>query len=63
MSSELIGELTTQIEELKNKIVELSGEPATEGITYNPEGDSLSSTIDLKELSIDERTAYYINNK
>ena len=63
MSSELIGELTTQIEELKNKIVELSEEPATEGIKYNPEGDSLSSTIDLKELSIDERTAYYINNK
>ena len=38
MSSEVIGELMTQVEELKGKIVELSGEPATEGIKYNPEG-------------------------
>ena len=63
MSSELIGELTTQIEELKNKIVELSGEPADDGIKYNPEGLNTGSTIDLKKLSISERTAYYINNK
>ena len=63
MSSEVIGELTTQIEELKNKIVELSGEPATEGINYNPEGENFSSTIDLAILSVSERTAYYINNK
>ena len=63
MSSEIIGELTTQIEELKNKIVELSGEPATEGIKYNPEGSDCDATIDLAKLSIDERTAYYINNK
>ena len=63
MSSEMIGELTTQIEELKNKIVELSGEPATEGITYNPEGENFNSTIDLAKLSVNERTAYYINNK
>ena len=63
MSSEVIGELMTQIEELKNKIVELSGEPATEGINYNPEGQQFSSTIDLKKLSVSERTAYYINNK
>ena len=63
MSSEVIGELTTQIEELKNKIVELSGEPATEGINYNPEGENFSSTIDLAKLSVSERTAYYINNK
>ena len=61
MSSEMIGELTTQIEELKNKIVELSGEPATEGITYNPEGENFNSTIDLAKLSVNERTAYYIN--
>ena len=63
MSSEMIGELTTQIEELKNKIVELSGEPATEGITYNPEGENFNSTIDLRKLSTKERAAYYINNK
>ena len=63
MSSEMIGELTTQIEELKNKIVELSGQPATEGITYNPEGDNFNSSIDLAKLSVNERTAYYINNK
>ena len=63
MSSELIGELTTQIEELKNKIVELSGEPATEGISYNPEGENFNSTMDLRKLSTKERVAYYINNK
>ena len=63
MSSEVMGELMTQIEELKGKIVELSGEPATEGILYNPEGTNLSATVDLNKLSINERTAYYINNK
>ena len=63
MSKEVMGELMTQVEELKNKIVELSGEPATEGIKYNPEGSNFNSTIDLKKLSVSERTAYYINNK
>jgi hypothetical protein len=63
MSSEVMGELMTQIEELKGKIVELSGEPATEGISYNPEGTNLSATVDLKKLSTKERAAYYINNK
>ena len=63
MSSEVIGELMTQIEELKGKIVELSGEPATESINYNPEGTHFNSTIDLTKLSPMERTAYYINNK
>ena len=63
MSSEVMGELMTQIEELKGKIVELSGEPATEGISYNPEGTNFNSTIDLKKLSTKERAAYYINNK
>ena len=62
MSNEVIGELMTQIEELKSKIVELSGEPATEGIKYNPEGNGFNSTIDLAKLSTEERTAYYINN-
>ena len=64
MSSEdVIGELTTEIEELKNKIVELSNAPADEGITYSPEGNNVNTTIDLGKLSISERTAYYINNK
>jgi hypothetical protein len=58
-----VGELMTQIEELKGKIVELSGEPATEGLKYNPEGTHFNSTIDLGKLSTSERTAYYINNK
>ena len=62
MSSEVIGELTTQIEELKNKIVELSSEPATEGINYNPEGEHFNSTIDLTKMSNQDRAAYYINN-
>ena len=63
MSNEVIGELMTQIEELKSKIVELSGEPATEGIEYNPEGRNFNATVDLTKLSPMERTAYYINNK
>jgi len=63
MSKEVMGELMTQIEELKGKIVELSGEPATEGIAYNPEGTHFSSTMDLTKLSTKERAAYYINNK
>ena len=63
MSNEIIGELMTQIEELKSKIVELSDEPASEGIEYNPEGRTFNSTIDLKKLSTKERAAYYINNK
>ena len=63
MSSEVISELMTQVEELKSKIVELSGEPATEGISYNPEGSNFNSTVDLKKLSTQERAAYYINNK
>ena len=62
MSSEVIGDLMTQIEELKSKIVELSGEPASEGIEYNPEGYTFNSTVDLAKLSTEERTAYYINN-
>ena len=63
MSNEVIGELMTQIEELKSKITELSGEPASEGISYNPEGENFSATVDLAKLSPMERTAYYINNK
>ena len=62
MSAEVISELMTQVEELKSKIVELSDEPATEGINYNPEGEQFSATVDLKKLSPSERTAYYINN-
>jgi hypothetical protein len=64
MSKEVMGELMTQIEELKSKIVELSGQPADEGITYSPEGmRNATPTVDLGKLSISERTAYYINNK
>jgi len=63
MSKEVMGELMTQIEELKSKVTELSGEPATEGITYNPEGTNFNSTMDLRKLSTKERAAYYINNK
>ena len=63
MSSEVMGELMTQIEELKGKIVELSGQPADEGITYSPEGSNVDTTMDLGKLSTKERAAYYINNK
>ena len=63
MSNEVMGELMTQIEELKGKIVELSGPPADEGITYSPEGTNVNATMDLGKLSTTERAAYYINNK
>tara|TARA_R100001443_G_scaffold8427_1_gene17740 strand:+ start:315 stop:1001 length:687 start_codon:yes stop_codon:yes gene_type:complete len=63
MSSEVIGELMTQVEELKGKIVELSSEPAEEAISYSPEGANTNSTMDLAKLSISERAAYFINNK
>jgi len=63
MSKEVMGELMTQIEELKGKIVELSGEAADEGITYSPEGTNATSSIDLRKLSSTARAAYYINNK
>ena len=63
MSAEVISELMTEVEDLKSKIAELSGEPATEGISYNPEGEQFSATVDLKKLSTHERAAYYINNK
>jgi hypothetical protein len=62
LSSEFASELMTRIEELESKIVKLSKEPATEGIEYNPEGANINSTIDLTKLSMEERTAYYINN-
>jgi hypothetical protein len=61
--NDFLGELMTEIEELRNKVVELSGQPAEEGIKYNPEGQQFNSTIDLKKLSTKERAAYYINNK
>ena len=64
MSSEdVIGDLMTEVEELKSKIVELSSEPADEGITYSPEGTNATTTMDLGKLSSQERAAYYINNK
>jgi hypothetical protein len=61
--NDFLGELMTEIEDLRNKVVELSGQPAEEGLKYNPEGENVNSTIDLGKLSPMERTAYYINNK
>ena len=63
MSTDAISELMTQVEELNSKIVELGGQPATDSITYNPEGSNTNSTIDLTKLSLMDRAAYYINNK
>lgn len=62
MSADIIGELMTQVEDLNTKITELSEEPATEEIKYNPEGDNVNVTVDLTKLSAQERAAYYINN-
>ena len=63
LSADLANEIITRMEELESKIVDLSKEPADKGLKYNPEGSNINSTIDLKNLSISERTAYYINNK
>ena len=63
LSADLVNEIITRMEELESKIVDLSKEPADEGLKYSPEGSNVNSTIDLKNLSISERTAYYINNK
>ena len=64
MSVDVISELMTQVEELNSKIVELSKEPATDSINYNPEGSNVNTTqMDLNKLSIGDRAAYYINNK
>ena len=63
LSADLANEIITRMEELESKIVDLSKEPADKGLKYNPEGSNVNSTIDLKNLSISERTAYYINNK
>ena len=65
MSAEIISELMTEVEDLKSKIAELSSEPATEGISYNPEGDQFSSTIDLRSnvrLSAQDKARELINN-
>ena len=60
--NDFLGELMTEMEELRNKVVELSGQPAEEGLKYNPEGHNVNSTVDLTKLSSTERAAYYINN-
>ena len=62
-SEDIIGELMTQVEELNNKVLELSKEPATKELKYNPEGNNFNSTMNLANLSTKERAAYYINNK
>tara|TARA_R110000823_G_scaffold204633_1_gene335618 strand:- start:297 stop:914 length:618 start_codon:yes stop_codon:yes gene_type:complete len=62
MSADVISELMTQIEELNSKVVELSSEPATDSISYNPEGNKNTTNTNLSKLSSNERVAYYINN-
>jgi hypothetical protein len=62
MSADVISELMTQVEELNSKIVELSNEPATDSISYNPEGNKNTTSTNLSKLSSSERVAYYINN-
>ena len=69
LSADLASELVTRLEELEtknqdleDKIVELSKEPATEGLEYNPEGRNVNSTVDLTKMSNQDRAAYYINN-
>ena len=62
MSSDLIGELMTKIEDLESKIVELSKEPAEEAIKYNPEGTKKVNKKPLINLSHHERVRELINN-
>ena len=63
LSADLANEIITRMEELESKIVDLSKEPADEGLKYSPEGSNTNSTVDLNGLSVNERAAYYINNK
>ena len=76
MSSEdIISELMSEVEELKSKVLQFSGEPATEGINYNPEGIHLSSNDnakqvfekiskkDLLNMSTAKRAEFMISNK
>ncbi len=59
MSAEIIGELTTEIESLKAKIVELSEQPASKGVSVSPKTNT--EPVNLSKLSVKERVAYYIN--
>ena len=63
MSTDVVSELMTQLEELNSKVLELSNEPATDSIKYNPEGNKNTTMTNLSKLSTSERAAYYINNK
>tara|TARA_R110000787_G_scaffold223460_1_gene331834 strand:- start:547 stop:1182 length:636 start_codon:yes stop_codon:yes gene_type:complete len=63
MSTDVVSELMTQLEELNSKVLELSNEPATDSIKYNPEGNKNTTITNLSKLSTSERAAYYINNK
>ena len=63
MSTDVVSELMTQLEELNSKVLELSNEPATNSIKYNPEGNKNTTITNLSKLSTSERAAYYINNK
>ena len=63
MSAEITSELITRIEELESKLVEMSREPASEGIEHSPEGSNRQeSNVNLTTLSTKDRAAYYINN-
>ena len=59
MSADIIGELTTEIESLKSKIVELSEQPASEGVSVSP--NTNTEPVNLSKLSVKDRVAYYIN--
>ena len=62
MSVDVIEELMTQVEDLTNKVVELSGAPAEDSITYNPEGNIEVTKTSLEKMSSQDRAVYYINN-
>ena len=59
MSADIIGELTTEIESLKSKIVELSEQPASEGVSVST--NTNTEPVNLSKLSVKESVAYYIN--
>ena len=59
MSADIIGQLTTEIESLKSKIVELSEQPASEGVSVSP--NTNTEPVNLSKLSVKDRVAYYIN--
>ena len=63
MSRDLITSLVEEVEHLKSKVVELEKVPGSKGFTHNPEYNTSSEKPNLANMTAQERSAFYINNK